>query len=387
MMFQLRFMRALIIGGGIGGLSAAIALRRKGIEADVFERNTEPREVGAGISLWPNATKALRMLGLGDTLDSISLVNEEGAVRRWNGTFLSRTPVHELQQRFGGGVIVLHRAELLDMLAQNVGAANIHAGHLCSSIFQDENGVTASFSSGETVHGDFLVGADGLHSVVRTSLGHQDKMQYSGYTAWRAVVPYNGPAIVPGESWGCGKRFGMLPVKGGRVYWFATNNAPEGERDPAPGPRDRLLQLFKGWHEPVEDLIAASSNSAILRNDIYDREPLESWGKGRVTLLGDAAHPMTPNLGQGACQAIEDGLELAACLANGPTVESALKNYEASRTRRTSSIVLTSRRLGSMGQIEQPLLCWLRDWFLKVSPTSFSMRTLAPVIGYEGHLR
>lgn len=379
-------MRAIIIGGGIGGLSAAIALRRKGIDADVFERNAEPKEVGAGISLWPNATKALRKLGLGDALDSISLVNQEGAVRRWNGTFLSRTPLHELQHRFGGGVIVLHRAELLDMLARSVGAANIHAGHLCSSIFQDANGVTASFASGETVHGDFLVGADGLHSVVRTSLGHQDKMLYSGYTAWRAVVPYNGPAIVPGESWGCGRRFGILPVKGGRVYWFATDNAKEGDRDSASGPRERLLQLFKGWHEPVEDLIAASANSAILRNDIYDREPLETWGKGRVTLLGDAAHPMTPNLGQGACQAIEDGLELAACVASGTTLEVGLKNYEARRTHRTSSIVLTSRRLGAMGQIEQPLLCWLRDWFLKVSPPSFSMRTLAPVVGYEGHL-
>ena len=380
-------MRALIIGGGIGGLSAALALRRKGIDADVFERNPEPREVGAGISLWANAIKALRQLGLGDALDSISLVNQEGAVRRWNGDFLSRTPAQELQQRFGSGVIVLHRAELLDLLARNVGAEKIHPGHLCSSIYQDADSVTASFASGDTVPGDFLVGADGLHSVVRTALGHQDAMRYSGYTAWRAVVPYTASSIVPGETWGCGRRFGMLPVKGGRVYWFATNNAPEGERDPAEGPRARLLELFKGWHSPVEALIAASADGTILRNDIYDREPLHTWGNGRVTLLGDAAHPMTPNLGQGACQAIEDGLELAACLAGAATLQEGLKNYEASRTRRTSAIVLSSRRLGAMGQIEQPLLCRLRDWFFHITPRSFSMRTLAPVIGYEGHLR
>jgi 2-polyprenyl-6-methoxyphenol hydroxylase-like FAD-dependent oxidoreductase len=137
----------------------------------------------------------------------------------------------------------------------------------------------------------------------------------------------------------------------------------------------------------VEALIAASANSAILRNDIYDREPLQTWGKGRVTLLGDAAHPMTPNLGQGACQAIEDGLELAARLASATTLEDGLKAYETSRTRRTSSIVLASRRMGAMGQIEQPLLCQLRDWFFQITPRSFTMRTLAPVIGYEGHLR
>src|SRR5258706_5994475 len=385
-------MRALIIGGGIGGLTAAVALRRKGIEVEVYEKSPELREVGAGISLWANAVKGLRKLGLGDALDSISLMNHEGAMRRSNGTFLSRTPAHELERRFGGGVIVLHRAELLEMLAKSVGAPNIHLGYECTGIDQDADGVTAKFANGETARGDILIGADGLHSVVRNWLGHNGQLRYSGYTAWRAVVRFDSSSIVPGEAWGRGRRFGLLPVKGGRVYWFATNNAPEGQHDSAEGPRARLLSLFQGWHEPIEALIRASDDSIILRNDIHDRDPLPAWGRGRVTLLGDAAHPMTPNLGQGGCQAIEDALELAASFANRTNPanaikpEDALRNYESRRIPRNSSIVLASRRVGRVGQIDAPLACSLRDFALRITPASFTFRTLAPVVGYEGHL-
>ena len=379
-------MRAIIIGGGIGGLTAAIALRKRGVEAAVYEKSPELREVGAGISLWPNAVKALRKLGLGDALDAISLVNQDGAVRRWNGTILSRTPTRELERRFGGGVIVLHRSELLNVLAQGVGAANIHLGQVCTSIDQDSDGVTATFANGATARGDILIGADGLHSVVRAWLGHDGPIRYRGYTAWRAIVPFDTSSVIPGETWGRGCRFGLLPVTGGRVYWFATSNAPEGERDSSAGPQAWLLALFKGWHEPSEALIRAGDDSTILRNDIYDRDTLPAWGRGRVTLLGDAAHPMTPNLGQGGCQAIEDAVQLAACLSVERNVETALKNYESRRIKRTDSIVSASRRLGAMSQIDSPIVCGLRDLMMKLTPNSVTLRTLAPVVGYEGHL-
>jgi 2-polyprenyl-6-methoxyphenol hydroxylase-like FAD-dependent oxidoreductase len=383
-------LRVLIIGGGIGGLSAAIALRRKSIDADVFEKNAEVREVGAGISLWPNAVKALQKLNLGEALDAISLVNKDAALRRWNGSYLSRTPTRELERRFGGGVIVLHRAELLDMLAASFGPANIRLGHALAGIHLDAGGVTANFANGASAHGDALIGADGLHSMVRTWLGRADLIRYSGYTAWRAVVPFDASTLVPGETWGCGQRFGMLPVQRGRVYWFATSNAPEGERhgqlQSKDSERARLLALFKGWHQPIESLIQASEDSAILRNDIYDREPLHEWGRGRITLLGDAAHPMTPNLGQGGCLAIEDALELASSLAAAPDIAVGLRAYESRRIPRTTSIVLASRRLGAVGQIASPLLCRIRDLVFRLTPSGVTLRSLAPVVGYEGHL-
>lgn len=372
-------------------MTAAIALRAKGIEARVFERSRVLADVGAGISLWPNAVKALRKIGLGDALDSISLVNEDAVIRTTDGRVFSRVSARDLQQRFGGGVIVAHRAELLQILASSLGAENIHLGHQCTDITQDTNGVTAVFSNSATVQGDFLVGADGLHSIVRASLGHQDPIRYSGYTAWRAVVPFDSRHVAPGESWGYGRRFGALPVRDGRVYWYATSNTPEQAALSNAGPSNRgqkaLLQsLFRGWHEPVESLIEAAPDSNILRNDIYDRDPLKAWGESRVTLLGDAAHPMTPNLGQGACQAIEDALELARCLSTTTTLELAREKYEAIRIPRTTSIVLASRRLGAIGQIETPLMCRMRNLAIKLTPRKVSLRSLAPAAGYEGHL-
>ncbi len=378
-------MRAIIIGAGIGGLTAAIALLRRGIEVEVYERSSTLGEVGAGIALWPNAVKVLRKLGLGDRLQSIGLSNMDGALRRWNGTYISQTPARELERRFGSGMIIVHRAELLDMLAESAGPAKIHLSHGFSSFEQNAREVCAHFTGGATATGDVLVGADGLHSRVRTQLGHVDLIRYAGYTAWRSVVPFDRSAVVPAETWGRGRRFGAFPVQGNRVYWFATSNSPEGERQSDGSPKPLLLSLFKGWHEPVEALIRAADDSAILRNDIYDRDPLREWGRGRITLLGDAAHPMTPNLGQGACQAIEDALVLASSLAETDVI-AGLRKYEKMRLARTRRIVLASRRLGALAQIENPLLCWLRDTAFRLIPDNVTYRGLAPFVGYNGHL-
>ena len=377
-------MKAILIGGGIGGLTAAIALRRAGIDAEVYERSPVLKEVGAGISLWPNATKALTLLGLGEELLSISFRNKEFGIRKWNGASISTTPTAELESRFGGGVLIVHRAELLEILARSFGSEHFHLGHTLSSIEEDAGGVTASFTNGETAHGDVLIGADGLSSQTRTWLGHQEKPRYSGYTAWRSIAEFESSGITPAETWGRGSRFGIFPMGKNRVYWYATANTPEGETGEE-SPQSTLLSYFKGWHSPIEDLIRASG-TAILRNDIFDRDPLPHWGRGRITLLGDAAHPMTPDLGQGACQAIEDAMELANSLAAATTVTAGLQRYEARRIARTKTIVLGSRRMGKIAQARSPMLCGLRDVAFKLTPRSVSLASLAPIIGFEGHL-
>jgi 2-polyprenyl-6-methoxyphenol hydroxylase-like FAD-dependent oxidoreductase len=377
-------LKAIIIGGGIGGLTAAIALRRKGIDAVVYERAPQMQVVGAGISLWPNAVKALRVLGLGEALDQVSLMNETGALRRANGSILAITSAKAMETRFGGGVIVLHRAELQDLLRSFAGPETVRLGHALVGIEQDDRGVTARFENGMEARGDVLIGADGLHSVVRRCLDHTDPLRYSGYTAWRGVVAFDHTRVVAGETIGCGKRFGILPISGGRLYWFATTNAPEREAEPAEGRKAQLLDLFRGWHSPIEDIVRATGERAILRNDIYDREPVAAWGRGRVTLLGDAAHPMTPNLGQGGCQAIEDALELAARLADRPST--GLRDYEARRIPRTRMIVQASRRWGQMGQMTNAASCGIRDLALRLTPLSVTLGSLAGIAGYEGHL-
>ena len=255
---------------------------------------------------------------------------------------------------------------------------------------QDETNVRAFLADGGEERADLLIGADGIHSKIRNDLHGRHAPIYAGYTAWRGVVDYQNELLPRGggfESWGCGTRFGCARMGGGRMYWFATRNAPEGGDDGPAGGRRTLLDMFRGWHEPVPDLIAATPEEDIRRDDVYDRQPVKRWGEGRVTLLGDAAHLMTPNLGQGACQAIEDAFELAdalaGCLRERSGVEAALGLYEARRTRRTAAIVRLSRRMGQVGQLENPWLCRLRDAAAKRMPDSFQRRQLQMVLGYK----
>ena len=376
-------MKAIVIGGGIGGLTAAIALCRAGIEAHAYERASALREVGAGISLWANAIHALDELGLANAIRPHVLSELHAGLRTWRGTVLSAASSNELTKRFAVPIAVMHRADLLGVLASQVSSQHLRLDQECTGFVQDAAGVTARFTNGEAVRGDVLIGADGLHSVVRAQLFCDHSLRYAGYTAWRAIVRTSHPRIVPCESWGPGQRFGIIPLGDGRVYWYATKNLPEGERDSPRQAKQNLMRAFHGWHDPVEALIQATDESAIFRNDIYDRDPLPRWSEKRVTLLGDAAHPMTPNLGQGGCQAIEDAVVLAACLANCDQVDSALRWYQDRRIPRTSRIVLQSRRIGEIGQWENWLFCFVRNAAIRVVPSRIKARQIASVAVYE----
>ncbi len=374
--------KAIIIGGGIGGLATAIALRNVGIEVVVFERVVQLHEVGAGLSLWANAIKALKLLGLADVINKISIPEVQGSIRSWRGEVLTTTSAEELQRALGQPNIVLHRAELYAALLDALKTEPVHFGQLCTGFQQDTTGVTAHFADGTQVRGDLLIGADGLHSVVRAQLQGKQKPSYAGYTAWRSVVNFAPERLLPGETWGAGMRFGQVPMSGQRAYWFATKNAPEGSHSPD-GEKAELLRIFRDWHAPIAALIEASAESTILRNDIYDRPPLRRWGENRVTLLGDAAHPMTPNLGQGACQALEDAVVLARGLRDSNDVVAALRTYEAQRIPRTSSIVTQSRRVGTIGQWERPIALQLRKFLLKQVVARIQTQQIIRMVGYN----
>ena len=361
-------MIAIVIGGGIGGLTAAIALSKVGIEAQIFERAPVLREVGAGIGLSGNALHVLDGIGLGSAVRSQGLNRMQGGLKNNKGNVLLAIPADESAGQLGT-VAVLHRAELLSLLTEQIDPGRIHLGWECVGFEQNEKGVTARFANGETAHGHLLIGADGVKSVVRRQLFGERPLLYAGYTAWRAVVESDHRRkrnII--ETWGRGCRFGIVPMSRGRIYWFATKNAPEGERDPEGESKQVLSKLFRGWHEPIEDLIEAASEGSILRNDIYDLDPLKRWVHNRVALLGDAAHPMTPNLGQGACQSIEDAVVLAACLSKRESIDAALLEYQQRRIPRVSKFVQRSRLLGSVAQCEDPVLCWMRDTAARLTP-------------------
>jgi 2-polyprenyl-6-methoxyphenol hydroxylase-like FAD-dependent oxidoreductase len=374
--------RVLIIGAGIGGLAAAIALDRAGIAADVYEQSNELTPVGAGISLWKNALVALGRLGVRDAIHALGVSGTDAGLRTWRGDVLVGSASTQLAARLGAFVIVVHRAELQRVLLDAVGPGRVHLGHACVSVAEDASGVVARFANGHEVRADALVGADGLHSAVRAHVHGSEPPRYSGYTAWRGVVPFPHSRLCIGESWGLGQRFGQMPMSGGNVYWFATANVPAGSRSPD-GEKAELRRRFRGWHDPIEDLIEATPEAAILRNDIYDRAPLRSWGHGRLTLLGDAAHPMTPNLGQGGCQAIEDAVVLGRACAGATSIERAFPTYEAARIPRTTFIANASRRVGMIGQIENPSLAAARNFVVHHVGGRMQARQIAALIDHE----
>lgn len=377
--------RAIIIGGGIGGLCCAIGLRRAGIESIVYEQAEELSPVGAGLTLWANAIKALRKLGLAEPVIAAGSRIAHAEIRTASGRTLSRSEPGELEQRFGEPTIAIHRADLHDILISALPASAVRLGARCLGFEQDDRSVTARFADCASDEADLLVGTDGIHSVVRGQLFPDLKLRYSGYAAWRGVVKTKDESALglTTESWGCGSRFGILRIDEGRVYWFATANNPAGVKQTAAERKSFLQTRFEGWHHPVGLLLEATPAGEILHNDIYDLKPLKRWGAGRAILLGDAAHPTTPNMGQGACMAIESSVMLARCLSQENSLPAALRRYESERMPRTAWITEQSWRVGRVGQFDHPVACKIRDLMARLTPSSLVMKTLEKAAGYD----
>ena len=365
-------MKAILIGAGIGGLSAAIALRRVGIDAVVFEQADVVREIGAGLTVWSNAIKALRKLGAVELVLTTGSVLERFETRTWRGEVLSECPMGDLGRKAGAPNIIIHRAALLRALTNLIDEQCIHCNARCVDFEQNSDGVTACFADGRKETGELLIGADGLHSVIRSKLLTEARPRYAGYTCWRGLAQFVHKELPQGygfESWASGRRFAMHHCGPGRVFWYATKNLPEGTPRSEEGDKANVLTYFQDWHTPIPETIEATEPSAILRNDIVDRKPVKHWSHGRVTMLGDAAHPTTPNLGQGACQAIEDAVILGSCLRGARDVSDALESYEGQRKPRTAEITNQSWWMGKICQWENPLACWLRN---KISRTNLA---------------
>lgn len=375
--------RAIVIGGGIGGLAAAIALRRAGMPVTVFERAPAIDPLGAGLTLWANAIGALECLGLADAVRALAVPALSGGIRTKRGAALTLFDARSLRRRFGEVAIAVHRAELQQILLDALPPGTLRLDAACVEAGQDDTGAWARLADGALARGALLIGADGLRSTVRGCLFDPTTPRYAGYTAWRGVVAFPHAATPFGEWWGCGRRFGLVPLSGGRVYWFAAANAPEGLRAPPDERKEQLEEMFRAWPDPIPSVIAATEAGEILHNDVYDLPPLRRWGAGTITLLGDAAHPMTPNLGQGACQALEDAVVLGRCLRRERTIEAALRRYERARRPRTRAVTRQSRLIGKVAQWENPTACRLRDVALRLTPSAVQQRGLGRVIGYE----
>jgi len=363
-------------------LSAAIALRQAGIDAHVYEKAERLQEVGAAIALWPNATLVLKRLGVLESLARKSAPILESEIRTWRGRPIKKWTIPVLETP----ALFTHRADLQAILLEAVPHSVLHTGKSCVALDEREDRVTARFSSGETVQADGVVGADGLHSSIRALLHGADRPGYRGYTMWRSVVPFAHPALRHGlkiEWWGPGRRFGIALNGLGRMNWYAAANVSQPPKEQTGNLREDLLKMFSGWAGPVCEVIGATEESAILQNAILDRPPLAQWGRKAVTLLGDAAHPTSPNLGQGAGMAIEDALCLAQCVRGATRLPDAFRRYEALRKKRANGTTKGSGLVGNMAQWSHPLLVAARTAFLRTFPVRLWERQLKKMYSYK----
>ena len=376
-------MKIIIIGGGIGGLATALALHRQGVAAKVYERADELHEVGAGISLWSNATHVLQQLGLLEEAIKSSAPVFQIHIQNPAGQTLNVAHVDQYEPIMLG----IHRADLLTLLQRDIPTEQIYLNHTFDRFEPVGDKVRAQFTNGAVDECDVLIGADGLKSRARQQIIGDGEPIYCGYPVWRGLsdFPLNDELRGrPSETLGAGYRFGIFPIGKGRIYWYATANFPAGQAEPPKGHKQQLLSIFQAWHAPIGELIAATDEAAILRNDCYDRKPTRGWSQGQAILLGDAAHPTTPNMGQGGCMALEDALVLSKLLRANPTdLPATFKQFEQLRFSRTAKITRLSRMFGAIGQWDSKFGVSWRELMFKLTPARLMDAQLKSVYEYQ----
>jgi FAD-dependent urate hydroxylase len=339
--------KVVIVGAGIGGLSAHLAFDRAGFEVVHYERRPQLGPAGAGIVVWPDGVEVLRALGLGERLTAIGNRPDVLEVRGPDDRLLSALPLGEIWDRTGAPGYVVSRTDLQDLILDAVGPGRVEMGTRCTGLEQSDTEVMVRFDGGLEARGDLAVGADGIHSAVRGVVVPGVEPSYAGIASWVGIVPNDGlhPVNVVVEYLGEGKRCGLLPLSNNRVYFNFAAAWDRGQSRPASGWTEVVERMFAGWPPQVPAVLRRLEGREPIYLEISDLPHLDRWSAGRATLLGDAAHATTPTLGQGACQALEDVAVLVRCLESEKAdVVGALRRYESERKRRAEGIVALSRR-------------------------------------------
>lgn len=344
-------MKAIVIGAGMGGLSAALALQQAGISCEVYEAVEEIRPVGAAISVWSNGIKCMKHLGMADIVQRFGGTMQEMAYLAYrDGAVLTQFSLRPLITQVGEAPHPIARAQLQQAMLDTWGMARVQFGKRLSQVTDHGSHVTAEFADGSSATADFLIGADGTHSVVRsTVLGFAPPRRYAGYVNWNGLVPVDAD-IAPLTQWttfvGEGKRVSLMPVADGRFYFFFDVPLPQGLAEDRQTLKQDLARYFAGWAGPVQKLIAAIDPATTNRIEIHDIDPFTPLVKGRLALLGDAAHSTTPDIGQGGCMAMEDAVVLGDIFLHHAelSIEAALQAYQDARLERVSDLVLKARK-------------------------------------------
>ena len=380
--------RAVVIGAGIGGLAAAAGLCSAGWDVTACERAASLEPVGAGLALAPNGLRALDAIGAGDALRALAVPQELG-IRRRDGRWLIRSTTGQMiSDRFGDPVILVPRAAVIDALAPRVPDGVLSLGTEVTSVEPGGKAAARVATTAGEMEADLVVAADGIGSATRLALfpGHPG-LRYAGFTTWRLLVGPVAGQVPMAESWGRGTVFGVMPLSDGRVYCYAAAPAGPGER--AGDELAELVRIVGTWHAPIPELLAMARPQDVLRHDVAElAAPLPSFHCGRTMLLGDAAHPMTPNLGQGACQALEDAAVISRLAAGTQpeAVSGMLSRYTAARLPRTTDVVRWSRRAAGMATRASPPAVTTRNTLIRITgklAPGAALRSLIPIYSWQ----
>lgn len=360
-----------IIGGGIAGLCTALALKNKGIEVSVFEASSEIKALGAGLGMAANAIKAFDKLGIKAEVIEAGRVLDTFQIRDDKGKTISTINSKAISQKYGTDNFTIHRGRLHSLLLSKIAQEQIHTSKRAISFEKTGQSIMIHFQDGSQHYTDYVIVADGIHSPIRKQLIPNSQIRYAGYTCWRAVVD-NGPLALTetSETWGPNGRIGIVPLADNKTYWFACLSAKANDPDMKALKVHDLWENFKDYHEPIPSILKQTKDEHLLLNDIIDLKPIKQYAFDNIVLIGDAAHATTPNMGQGACQAVEDAVVLAEELAQNEDWTLAFKKYEKRRLKRTHFIVNNSWNLGKIAQTENKALIKIRNLLLRMTPAS-----------------
>jgi 2-polyprenyl-6-methoxyphenol hydroxylase-like FAD-dependent oxidoreductase len=379
-------MKVIIIGAGIGGLTTAIALQKAGIDFEIFEAAPELKPVGAGIVMASNAMQVFQRLGIEKKMMEAGLEIVEAYGVDQNFKVISGLAVKEkVASRYGIGSYAFHRGRLQQTLLNELGDKKIHLGKRVQSVTQHEITATVAFQDGSSHEANLVIGADGIRSEVRKSIFGDLPLRYSGQTCWRGMAKFTLPPdlkLNSYEMWGNqkGLRFGFVPTADDEVYFFTTFfTEPNGKDEPGQV-KKKIQSIYSVFGKIPSQLIEATPEENIIRSDINDFVPIQQWWKGRIVLLGDAAHATTPNLGQGGCQAVEDAYVLAKCLKEQSSLEKALTMYQSIRYEKAVHVVNMSWRFGKITNIGNPMLQYLRNGLMRMMPEGTAIKQLDKIL-------
>jgi len=365
-----------IIGGGIAGLTFARCLTTQEYDIHIFEKKERFEEIGAAISIFPNALCVMDKLQLLQEIIESSGQIKTVYLKTNKGKILSKS-----EPKSDYPVICIHRAVLHGILLKNIDA-NLYNNYSLKNISHLDNGqISIQFENGENRIFDAVVGADGIHSAVRKHIINDGAPIFRGYNIWRGVVKTNFEIGYGSETYGKGQRVGIVPIKDGVYGWWATSNENYMQDDSPEGTKEKLSRLFGDWHSPIPELI--KNTETILKNSLTDRKPHKGWTKGNVTLLGDAAHPTTPNLGQGGCVSVEGAYILAKSIQKYGLTDKSFERYEELQFPRSENIVNESLKFGKMGQLTNPILIGLRNFAMWAIPSRVAIKMIDKYFSYR----